>query len=60
MDGLLQPQPQDQYDPAAPQVSASASPVCPVGDGYQWEIHPLTCGRARIVLTDGYNLDDNF
>ena len=35
-------------------------PVCPRDDGRRWEINRLTFGRARIVLSSGCFVDDNF
>ncbi len=28
--------------------------------GYRWEIIPLTLGRARIIVTDGANVERGY
>ena len=37
-----------------------ATHACPLSDGRRWEILQLTYGRARIVLTDGFGVYDNY
>ena len=41
-------------------VSDEYLPTCPAGDGQRWEIHRLVYRRARISLTDGFIVNDNY